>query len=79
MSNILLLVAACFVTILVFRKKHSLKEELRQDEVLYYFLKSSLEFLGPFTLALLLFVGLLLVISTGWQSICRRSRRSVEI
>jgi len=78
MSNILLLVAAFFLTILVFRKKHSLKEEGRDHEVLYYFLKSSLDFLVPFALVLLFYVGLLLVISTLWKSISLQSLIRLE-
>jgi hypothetical protein len=73
MSYILLLAVACFLTIVALRKKHSLKDEFRDNEVLYYFLKSSLEFLVPFTFVLLAYGGLLLVISTMWQSISLQS------
>jgi hypothetical protein len=73
MSSILLLVAACFLTILVIRNKRSLKKQRRDHEVLYYFLKSSCEFLVPFTFVLLFYVGLLLVILAVWKSISLHS------
>lgn len=78
MIHILLLVAACGLTILVFRKKHSLKEEGRDKEILYYFLKSSLEFLVPFTFVLFFYLGLLVVVSVAWESISLRSLIRLE-
>jgi hypothetical protein len=78
MTHILLLVAALGLTILVFGKKHLLEKDGRDKEVLYYFLKSSLEFLVPFTLVLLFYLGLLIVISMKWESISLHSLIRLE-
>lgn len=78
MTYILLLLAAVVLTLLVFWKKRSLYKEYRDEEFLYYFLRSSLEFLVPLTIVLSFYLGLLAVISMGWQDISLQSLIRLE-
>lgn len=78
MTHILLLAAVLALTILVFTKKRRLEQAGRDKEILYYFLKSSLEFLVPFTLVLLFYLGLLIVISLAWESVSLQSLIRLE-
>ena len=69
----ILFIVACGLTIYVFKKTHSLKEQGRDKEIRYHFLKSSLEFLAPFTFVMFFYVGLLTVVSFAWESISLQS------
>lgn len=73
MIAIFLFIAACGLTIFVFKKTRSLKEQGRDKEIRYHFLKSSLEFLAPFTFVMFFYVGLLAVVSLAWESISLQS------
>jgi hypothetical protein len=73
MTPILILLAVLIFTVLVYWKKRSLAQEGRNKELLYYFLRSSLEFLVPLTIVLFFYLGLLAVISFRWQDISLQS------
>ena len=78
MTPILILLAVLILTLLVYRKQRSLAQEGRGKELLYYFLKSSLEFLVPLSIVLCFYLGLLAVISIGWQDISLQSLIRLE-
>ncbi len=71
-------VAACFLTVIALMKKRSLERQRRDKELRYYFVKSSLEFLIPFSIALAFYVGLWAVISLGWERLSLQSLISLE-
>lgn len=73
MTPILILLGVSGLTLLVYWKKRSLAEEGRDKELLYFFFKSSLEFLVPLTIVLFFYLGLLAVISIGWQDLSLQS------
>jgi len=78
MTPILILLAVLILTLLVYLKKRSLAQEGRGKELLYFFLKSSLEFLVPLTIVLFFYLGLLAVISFRWQDISLQSLIRLE-
>jgi len=78
MTPILILLAVLILTLLVYWKKRSLAKEHRDKEFLYYFLRSSLEFLVPLTIVLFFYLGLLAVISLRWQDISLQSLIRLE-
>src|SRR5258708_26202969 len=71
-------IAACGLTIFVFKKTRSLKETGKEKEIGYHFLKSSLEFLVPFTFVMFFYVGVLAVVSLAWESISLQSLIGME-
>lgn len=73
MNAIFLLIIACGLIIFVFKKTRSLKEQNRDKELRYHFLKSSLEFLVPFTFVMFFYVGLLAVVSMAWEFLSLQS------
>ncbi len=78
MIAIFLFIVACGLTIFVFKKTRSLKRQARDNKIRYHFLKSSLEFLVPFTFVMFFYVGLLAVVSLAWASISLQSLIRLE-
>jgi hypothetical protein len=78
MTPILIFLAVLILTLVVYWKKRSLAQEGRNKEIFYYFLRSSLEFLFPLTIVLFFYLGLLAVISIGWQDINLQSLIRLE-
>lgn len=74
----LVFVAACFLMVIALMKKRSLERQRRDRELRYYFVKSSLEFLVPLSIALAFYVGLWAVISLGWERLSLQSLISLE-
>ena len=78
MIAIFIFIVACGLTIFVFKKTRSLKEQARDNEIRYHLLKSSLEFLVPFAFVMFCYVGLLAVVSMAWESISLQSLIRLE-
>ena len=78
MIAILLFIAACGLTLFVLKKKRTLHEQGKDKGINYHFLKSSLEFLVPFTFVMLSYAALLAVVSLAWESISLQSLVRLE-
>jgi hypothetical protein len=78
MITIIIFIVACGLTVFVFKKTRYLKKQARDKEIRYHFLKSSLEFLVPFTFVMFFYIGLLAVVSLAWESISLQSLIRLE-